>query len=204
MGEFTPTCGGGPTRRWRRRFGRAAAFAACLVAGVGAPRVPAAHAQSDLRAAAVKAAFVYNFAKFTEWPPGTFGSQTTPIELCFYDNSLAPAALAQLREKRIGARIVVIRQFEDIPPSGVCHVVYIGGQVDGTKLRDIIQYGEKSHVLTVSDAPRFAEEGGHIGLYSADNRLRFRINLEAARSSHISLSARLLQLAVIVEKQGRE
>lgn len=152
----------------------------------------------DFTTAAVKAAFIYNFAKFTTWPAGRLRSPSEPIRLCVQGGDLDRRALSPLEEKRIGERQVHI---EVLPPGGPidgCHIFFASGFASEPLLRDALTVAQRHAVLMVSDLPDFAALGGHIGLMEDRNRLRFQVNLHSVVQTGVRLSSKLLQLAEIV------
>jgi hypothetical protein len=159
---------------------------------------PVASALDDAaRADQIKAAYLFNFLKFIEWPAGALDEA---IEVCFagapgVHKSLQSAAA----EKRIGARRVAVRALAAGEGPGHCAVVYLGETMDAGE--PLLQ-NARSSSLTVSDAPNFTRHGGAIQLYTEENRLRFVINVENARRAGLRISSNLLKLASNVEQDG--
>ena len=170
------------------------------LATVAALAGPPARAQDADREAAVKAAFVYNFAKFTEWPKDRPDSETGPVILCIGANSRLRAAVDELQGKLIGSRPMRTLTLTDGANAALCHVLFVDDSIP-PRLRQQAEtdlYG----VLTVSDLPNFARTGGNIGFYTSANQLRFQINLDAARRSGIGFSSKLLRLADVIGQQS--
>lgn len=190
-------------RRWLvhgRGLSLAAALALLLSAhSVGMVRAQAPRGAPDPEL--LKAAFVYNFAKFTRWPEAAWREPSASFRLCTLGQDPLVESLAGLRGESVGGRPVEVRAVE-LPLAGrTCHLLYLArsGQARLTELLGSIN-GQP--VLTVSQAPSFARGGGMVELYRDYDRLRFRINVEAARVAGLQLSARLLDLAQIVEGEG--
>ncbi len=167
--------------------------AVALVAIVFAVRVGVA-AQAVTQPA-LRAAFLFNFAKFTEWP-GDIGP-STPLTLCVLDDSAVEGALSELvGAAPINGRAVSISR----GPSGgrlrACHLLYIG-DTNSARTAAILDELRGAPVLTVSDGSEFIRSGGIIGLIVEDGRIRFVINPDAAQRAGLRLSSRLLQLAKI-------
>ena len=179
---------------------RVAACAVWLAAATCLAVPPAAQAQEAEREAAVKAAFVYNFAKFTEWPKDRPDAEAGPIVLCISASSRLRPAADELQGKLVGSRPLRTMVLSDGGNATMCHVLFID---DSTPPR-LRQQAESDlyGVLTVSDLPNFARAGGNIGFYSAANQLRFQINLDAARRSGIGFSSKLLRLADVIGQQS--
>jgi hypothetical protein len=189
---------------WERAGARCAsllAYAALAIAAlafvIGVPQ--AARAQSAASEAAVKAAFVYNFAKFTEWPQAAFASPQAPLVLCVPANLEASLgqAFAGVDAKTAQARSIRLRRIGRGDDLGGCHIVYLN-ESDSRRNADALRALAGRPVLSVSDAEGFAEAGGMIGLVYVDNRIQFEINVEATQQAGLSLSSQLLRLARIV------
>jgi hypothetical protein len=179
---------------------RIAACLALLAAGHSLAALSPARAQEGEREASLKAAFVYNFAKFTEWPKNRADAETGPVIVCIAANSRLRPAVDELQGKLVGARPLRAMVISDGANPAACHVIYID-EASPPRLRQQAEsnlYG----VLTVSDLPNFARAGGTIGFYFASNQLRFQINLDAARRSGIGFSSKLLRLADVIGQQS--
>ncbi len=173
-------------------------LAAAAIA-VGAIIAPAA-AQSGAREDQVKAAFVYNFIKFVEWPPEIWGAADTPIKLCVSEGGALNGALAALRGKMARNRLIQVLQGLKKPDRSGCHVLFVGPD-DRHALSKISRGTIGRGLLTVSDIDGFAERGGVIGLFVSEGRVRFAINAGAAHRSGLRVSSQLLKLGRIVETE---
>jgi hypothetical protein len=175
------------------RVNRVFAYAMAMVTAVGSATALDAQAAS---ASALKAAFLFNFAKFTEWPAL---APDAPVRVCVIGDALVAAALADaLRGQSIDRHEL---QAIDLPadgPARSCHVLFVGSG-DANRLGAVIG-GAAVPVLTVSDAARFAESGGMVELFVDSGRMKFAINVDAVQRSRIRLSSRLLGLARIVRE----
>jgi hypothetical protein len=146
----------------------------------------------------VKAAFLFNFAKFVEWPADAFSSSDAPLQICV----LGQDPFGRDFEQVIEDKSVNGHRLEIIHPSGVpqarsCQIVFVAF-TDKSQMRDTLQGLKGDNVLTVGDAPGFAKMGGIINFVLDDNRVRFEINLKAAELAHLKISARLLTVAKLV------
>jgi hypothetical protein len=175
-----------------------------LLAWLGAAgllsQVAPAIAQDIEREAALKAAFLYNFAKFTEWPANRFRNPTDPVLFCVGPSSKLKDALAVLPDKLIGTHPVRVVALTDEASASLCHVLFLDGGLSPALRR--VAESKLFGVLTVSDLPNFAPLGGDIGFFYATNQLRFQINIEAARRSGIGFSSKLLRLAEVIGQQS--
>ena len=148
----------------------------------------------------VKAAFLYNFAKFVEWPPQAFPSASTPLAICV----LGPNPFGRSLEEAVDGKIVddrklVVRQFADIRQVAGCHILFVSSP-ERKFLRAILADLRESGVLTVGETAGFTAEGGVITLQLEGDRVRFEINLDAAGRQKLLISSKLLSLARIVTK----
>lgn len=180
---------------------RVAACRVWLAGAISLAMLCAAQAQDGAaREAALKAAFLYNFAKFTEWPKDRPDPDAGPVVVCVGPNSRLRAAIDELQGKLVGSRPVrPVALTEGANPS-TCHVLFVDDSVS-PRLRQLAE-SNLHGVLTVSDLPNFARAGGNIGFFFADNQLRFQINLDTARRSGIAFSSKLLRLAEVIGQQS--
>jgi hypothetical protein len=143
----------------------------------------------------VKAAFLFNFAKFVEWPADAVHGADAPLQICL----LGQDPFGHEFEEVIGDKSVNGHRIEVIHPSGVpqargCQIIFVASSEKGQVL-EILRGLRGASVLTVGDIPGFAEMGGIINFVLDDGRVRFEINMKAAERAHLKLSARLLTVA---------
>ena len=144
----------------------------------------------------VKAAFLYNFVKFVEWP-ATAATQEGPIEICVLGKDPFGGALDRVVEgKTVNDRALVIRHIGDIAAARACQVLFVSTSEAG-RVSEITQAVRGWNVLTVSEIDRFSERGGIINFLMEGQRVRFRINPKMAASAGLKISSKLLQLAVV-------
>lgn len=146
----------------------------------------------------VKAAFIYNFAKFTRWPPQSRDGQKTPLNLCTTGKDALVSSLSHLDTETIGGRPVTISIFTPEIEASACHILYVAAS-EHRQFTRYIQQTRDAPVLTISEISNFAAAGGIIQLYRDQQRIRFKINLDVALSRGLSLSSRLLELAELVD-----
>ncbi|HRD68152.1 MAG TPA: YfiR family protein [Candidatus Competibacter sp.] len=147
---------------------------------------------------AVKAAYLYNFAKYVEWPPEAFANAGAPLSICIAGNNPFGDALAALSGKTVETHPVEVRLIPAAMGFDRCHIVFVG-RTEQSRFKILLAKLARLPVLTVSDIGDFARSGGMIGLVEADQRIRFDINLTAARQANLKLSSQLLKLATIIE-----
>jgi YfiR/HmsC-like len=168
---------------------------------------PAALAQgrdsSDSSEYLIKAGFIFNFAKFVEWPPATFAQPDSPIVIGILGTDPFGAIIDQIvQDKKIGGRGIVIKRLKwgaDSKDLKECKILFVGAS-ERAHLDELVQTLRGLPILTVGETPGFAEHGGVIRLVLEDNRVRFEVNVEAARQAGLTISSRLLTLARIVQQ----
>jgi hypothetical protein len=182
------------TRRSRGgRLGAASiALAAMLIAGSGIAAGGVTDAAPDV---AVKAALLYNFAKFAEWPGLPVGA---PIAFCIVGDDAIAAALAEtFRGQNINGHALDVSRAQGSPWWGECRVLFVASAEAQRSVGGLAAI-KMLPVLTVSDGKDFSHAGGIIELYVEGGRMRFAINVDAAEQSGVRLSSRLLGLAKII------
>ncbi len=152
-----------------------------------------------LREYDVKAAFLYNFTRFTQWPPGIFRDAHTPLILCVIGENPFGDALNAVARKRSNGRPVHVLLDVDTTHIGQCHVAFFAFS-ERIAIEDHLSR-ITGPVLTVSDIPDFSERGGMIQLNRIGNRIRFEVNLAAARDHNLTISSKLLKLASSVTRR---
>ncbi len=148
---------------------------------------------------AVKAAYLYNFAKFTEWPPEVFPTDGSPVFICVMGEDPFGQSLNAIRGKTIGTRKVAVRNIANIDAASACHILFISAS-EREHLDSIFEKARKTHLLTVSDVEHFDRSGGMVSLVKEGDRIRFAINADAAQQAGIKLSSQLLKLAITVKE----
>lgn len=142
----------------------------------------------------IKAAILYNFAKFTRWPAEAFDSVDAPLQLCVIGVDPFREALATIDGKRVGSRSLRTRLIADTAMIGACHVLFVSVS-ESERLAEVLAAASDAAVLTVADIPDFARAGGIITLNIVEDRTRFDVNRLAADRAGLALSAKLLRLA---------
>lgn len=146
----------------------------------------------------VKAVFIYNFAKFAEWPSGTFDSSDAPIIIGTIGDDPFDGALEQaVRNKTANGRRLVIRHFERIQDCNACHILFICSS-ERSRLSRIFDRLKNSSVLTIGESEGFAQHGGVIGFVVDNDKIGFEVNIGAAGQADIRISSKLLKLAKAV------
>jgi hypothetical protein len=163
------------------------------------PNPVLAHPQEGLPSEyQLKAAFLFNFAKFIEWPASAFSSDTAPITLCILGADPFGRGLDDLISgKKVNNRDVEARRTKSVEETKSCQVVFISNS-ENRRLSEILGRLKGSPTLAVGESPGFAGRGGEIQFYLNDGKIRFFINVDAVQRSRLTASAKLLALATIV------
>jgi len=145
----------------------------------------------------VKAAMLFNVAKFVEWPAEPSGRDQDPFRMCVIGRNPFGTALEGLKGKPVKGRQLLPVQLAGINEIGDCKVLFISSS-EKRNLAAILQTAGRSGVLTVSDIDRFAASGGMIGFVEIEGKIRLEVNLAAAQEANLKISSQLLKLARIV------
>lgn len=145
--------------------------------------------------AQVEAAYIYNFAKFIEWPAQKFSSANAPIRFCLLnDFAFQPFLDRTVKGKSISGHPLEVVQVRDASEGAQCHVLFINSAQE-RQVRRAFELLRNSSVLTVGETDAFVEEGGMINFFLQDDQVQFRINHKAAKEAGLYLSSRLLSVA---------
>ena len=161
--------------------------------GVAPSSAGAADQGMDLRESQVKAAFIYNFALYVEWPTGAGGEQK-PHTVCLIGANNFGPTLEAIRGKLVRNRSLVLRRIVAAEDAGGCDILFVSSS-ERINLHSILDAVRNLPVLTISDMERFTRSGGMIGLLALDNKVQFEVNLKQAQRSQLRISSQLLKLA---------
>lgn len=151
----------------------------------------------------VKAAYLYNFAKFVEWPAGAFEASTAPITFCVLgQNPFGRFLTEALSGKTIDSRPLVLREVSDPEQAANCHVVFISSS-ERKRLRRLLDAVRGRGVLTVGECDDFAAQGGIVRFALEGGKVRLEFNLDAAGDARLKISSKLLGLAKVVGRSAR-
>lgn len=168
------------------------------IAGASAPPKSAVAQEYDL-----KAAFLFNFAQFVEWPPDAFPTPTTPITIGVLGDDPFGASLdAVVAGETIRNRPLSVRRFRAVEQVDSCHILFVSSS-EASQLDHIAKALGRRSILTVGETKDFAANAGIIGFELSQRRLRLRINLAAATDARLTISSKLLRQAQIV-RSSRE
>lgn len=144
----------------------------------------------------VKAAMLYNAAKFVEWSGPS--RPDTSLVICVMGRPAITPAIEGLGGKLVQGRQVRVQQIANIDEMRACHIVFIG-EGERRNLPAILAGAGRKGILTVSDMDRFALQGGALGLVESEGRVKLEVNLDAAQQANLKLSSQLLKLSRIVK-----
>ena len=143
----------------------------------------------------VKAALVYKFASYVEWPAESFTSPEMPLAICMVGAEEVAADLEPLvRGRTVNNRTIVVRRLKEGDAIGGCHVVYVGRR-DAPRLPNIAKAARPQSALVVSDAERGLENGSVINFVAVEDRIGFEVSIDAAERSNLRISSRMLTVA---------
>jgi hypothetical protein len=171
---------------------RALALLSALAAPVGATA-----AEDGSLEYAVKATYLYKFAPFVDWPPAAFPSAASPVNICILGNDPFGEILDRaVAGQRIGGRSLAVVRIVHAGGPTACHVMYVAEQ-DGEAAQALAAV-RGAPVLTVTDSAGDPETKGIINFVVRDNRVRFEIDDSAAARNGLTISSKLLSLALAV------
>ncbi len=150
----------------------------------------------------VKAAYLYNFAKFVEWPSGAFRNPDDPAVICVVgDEHTSDVLDSALNGKKAGGRLVEARRPHSPGEIRSCHVVFIGFP-DKQRIEQMLNQVRGVSVLTVGQSNQFLALGGMINLAQKDSRIELEIDPDASSAVGLKISSRLLVVSHLIRARG--
>lgn len=151
----------------------------------------------------VKAAFIFNFTRFVEWPAGTFSAPNEPLAVCILGQDPFVRTLeATVAGKMVDARPLVVRGIPSPKQANGCHVVFIGSN-ESKHVTAVLSGVAGPGVLTIGDSDIPGGTGAAITFLLEGGKVRFDINVDAAERAKLRISSRLLSLAHSVESHRK-
>lgn len=148
----------------------------------------------------VKAAFIFNFAKFVEWPAVAFKGPEDPFAICVLGQNPFGTALEDVvRNKTVADRGFVVREVLNAQQASKCHIVFVTAS-ERKRFHSILEELKGHSILTVGEAEDFVANGGVINFKLKDARVRIEIDTGAAERAKLRISSKLLSLAEITKK----
>jgi hypothetical protein len=144
----------------------------------------------------VKAAFLFKFAKFVEWPAHKFIEPDSPLIIGVVGADPFGGQLEEaVQDQRFNDRTVLICHVQTMEELRKCHILFVC-RSESSRIAPILSEVRWDNVLTVGDSEKFSSHGGIINFVMVDNTVRFQINNAAARRAGLKISSKLLQLSV--------
>jgi hypothetical protein len=160
---------------------------------------PAILLAQDVTEVTLKSAFIYNFVRFTEWPTEVLPAGGT-ISACVVGDPAVGTGLARtVKGRQLDGRAIAVSIVPAEGPLPACHLLYVSGLPDA-RVAEIVTTLRAAPVLTISDIADFAKKGGVVQLFLEAGKMRFSVNLRAAKRMRLQLSSRLLTVAAVVEE----
>lgn len=161
--------------------------------------INAIHAQEKPAPAnQVKAAFLYNFTRFVNWPASSFSSSSDPFIIGIIGNDPFGQYIEELvKGEKIGNHPIIIKRYYSLENIEDSHILFINTS-DRDRIRRILSIVRNKSILTVSDTENFTDFGGAVHFYRHENKIRLKINISSAKNSRLEISSKLLSLAEIV------
>jgi uncharacterized protein DUF4154 len=148
----------------------------------------------------VKAAYLYNFGRFVQWPAKATALRGDSFSICVLgEDPFGPILNATIAGETIDGKNVVAKQISAPQQAANCRILFISSSED-RRLKEILAELDKASVLTVGDMPQFARRGGMVQFVLDGNKVRFEVNLPSAERAGLTLSSQLLKLAVSIRK----
>jgi hypothetical protein len=172
-----------------------------LISALAFPAPSARGQSSGATGYEVKTAYLFNFAKFIDWPSSSFATPHSPFTICVLGQDPFGNILDDtLQGKVIGDRPIAVRRLKDKTEARHCQMVFVSSS-GSPHLADIVETLRGANALLVGETNGFAASGGTIEFTLEDNHVRFVINTDAADRSGLKFSSKLLALAKLVHDQ---
>jgi len=142
----------------------------------------------------IKAAYLYKFALFTDWPESAFADAIAPLRVCVLGKDPFGPTLETIVGRRVGERQVVTSYYAGVEGAEHCHVLFIS-RSEKKRLAGILGHLQNRPVLVIADTPNFMQAGGIINLTIVEKKIRFEINARRAERAGLKLSSKLLRMA---------
>lgn len=146
----------------------------------------------------VKAAFLFNFAQFVEWPASAFPNGDSPFVIGILGEDPFGSYLDDLvRGETVGHRPLLIRRCHDLREASGCHILFVS-RSETASLGGVLEELKHRAILTISDVDAFNRYGGMVRFVMENGKIRLRINLDSAKAAHLTISSKILRPSTIV------
>ena len=147
----------------------------------------------------LKAAFLYNFTQFVDWPENAFSAPDTPFQLCVVGEDPFGRILDDIvTTEFVDQHPIVVRRIQELENTTACHMVFVAEKTN-IPVEAVLETIGDHPILVVGELPEFAKKGGTIGFRVINRRIRLEVNLTSARLANLRISSKLLRLSTIVE-----
>jgi hypothetical protein len=144
----------------------------------------------------IKAAYLYNFSKFTDWPEEVAFAKQKTFSICILGEDPFGSVITPIENKKVHKQSIKLQYFSQIDADvGQCKILFIADTYD---VQSILLTLSDTNILTVGESNNFATSGGMIGFVIQDGRVQLQINKQAAKSSRLKFDPRLLKLGQVV------
>jgi hypothetical protein len=148
----------------------------------------------------IKAAFVYNFTKFVEWPPETFVGPQAPLVIGVLGESPCAAALtAIVKDHQVNGRPLLVKVVVTMEEARTAQVLFVSSSQEA-RFAQLAAQLHATPLLTVGESAEFAQAGGMINFVLLEDKIRFEINMQSAESAGLKVSSQLQKLATRVRR----
>ncbi len=166
---------------------------------VGFSATSVAFAES-LNADQLKAAYLFNFARYVEWPGDAHFSKTSALKIGVVGSKAVSNLLRKtVKGKLVGARELEVIDFDAAAGGRDAHILFVAGDLSRGEIEETLLELDGTTVFVVADDESFARKGGTANFFMADQRVRFAINKDAAKQAGLKVSSKLLRLAELVD-----
>jgi hypothetical protein len=171
----------------------------CLLAGLSQGITAEAPTSKEYQ---IKAAFLYNFAKFIEWPARAHQDATSPLVIgVFGKNPFGSELEKAVKDRKINGREILVKSIQSANDSRSVHLLFVGAGED-EHLNSLREALKGTCVVTVGESDAFARQGGIILFSLEADKVRFEINMDAAEKAELKISAQLQKLAKAIKRQS--
>lgn len=166
----------------------------CLSTGIG-------KGAEALKEYELKAAFLYNFTKFVEWPTNHFPNAQAPLVVAVAGQSPCTAELEKIaRERKVNGRALIIKMVKTPEAAKDAHVLFLPASED-SRLKEWLAGVQGAGVLSIGESESFARQSGIINFVLEGEKIRFDLNIDQAEAAGLKVSAQLQKLARTVRKK---
>lgn len=147
----------------------------------------------------IKAAFLYHFSTYIEWPAEAFPAEGEPFVIGVFGSDPFGSALDQIAAtKNVSGHPIDVRQLASVSNVRGCHIVFVPRSASATERDALLKNVNGLPVLVVGETDDFVERGGHAQFFVEENRVRFAFSADVAKRDDLKISSRLLSLAKII------